>query len=143
MSEIGKRLGQRVRQLRTQRVDRLTQVELSGRAGISVSFLSMIERGERVAHLKTCAALADALDVLLAELFSGVDQEPSRPSDLAKPLSDFCRSRRLSSRDIERLLGMARAMFNEKPDRQGRNFALRHPQLNPGGAYRCTDRTST
>jgi DNA-binding XRE family transcriptional regulator len=143
MSEIGKLLGQRVRELRTQRAERLTQEELARRAGISVSFLSMIERGERVAHLKTFAALADALDVLLAELFSGVDQEPSSASDLARPLSNFCRSRRLSSRDIERLLGMARAMFNEKPDRKGRDFAPRHLQPNPEGAYRCTDRKST
>ncbi len=112
MSEIGKRLGQRIRELRTQRAERWTQEDLAERARISVSFLSMIERGERVAHVETLASLADALDVPLSELFSGIDREPSGPPDLLRPLSDFCRSRRLNSRDVEKLLGVARAMFN-------------------------------
>ena len=72
---------------------------------------SMIERGERVAHVKTLAALADALDVPLSELFAGIDKKPSSPPDLLRPLSDFCRSRRLSSQDVEKLLEVARAMF--------------------------------
>jgi hypothetical protein len=74
----------------------------------------MIERGERVAHVETLASLADALEVPLSELFSGIDNEPSSSPDLLRPLSDFCRSRRLSSRDVEKLLGVARAMFNGK-----------------------------
>ncbi len=114
MSEIGKRLGQRIRELRTERAERWTQEELAQRARISVSFLSMIERGERVAHVNTLAALADALDVSLSELFSGIDKKPSRPPDLPRPLSDFCRSRRLSSQDVDKLLGVARAMFSRK-----------------------------
>ena len=60
MSELGKRIGQRIRELRTQRPERWTQEELAERAQISVSFLSMIERGERVAHVETLAALANA-----------------------------------------------------------------------------------
>ncbi len=114
MSEIGKRLGQRIRELRTQRAERWTQERLAHQARISVSFLSMIERGERVAHVKTLAALADALDVPLSELFSGIDKKPSSPPDLLRPLSDFCRSRRLSSQDVEKLLEVARAMFTRK-----------------------------
>jgi hypothetical protein len=74
----------------------------------------MIERGERVAHVETLAALAEALDVPLAELFSGIDGAMSGPPDLLRPLSDFCRSRRLNARDVEKLLGVARAMFNAK-----------------------------
>ncbi len=85
---------------------------MAQRARISVSFLSMLERGERVAHVNTLAALADALDVPLSELFSGIDKKPSSPPDLLWPLADFCRSRRLSSQDVEKLLGVARAMFN-------------------------------
>jgi transcriptional regulator with XRE-family HTH domain len=111
MSEIGEELGHRIRELRTQRAEGWTQEELAQEARISVSFLSMIERGERVAHVKTLAALADALDVPLSELFSGIDR-PSSPPDLLRPLSDFCRSRRLSPQDVEKLLGVARAMFS-------------------------------
>ena len=62
--------------------------------------------------METLASLADALDVPLAELFSGIDREPSGPPDLMRPLNDFCRTRRLNSRDVEKLLGVARAMFN-------------------------------
>ena len=114
MSEIGKRLGQRIRELRTQRAERWTLERLAQQARISVSFLSMIERGDRVAHVKTLAALADALDVPLSELFSGIDKKPSSPPDLLRPLSDFCRSRRLSSQDVEKLLEVVTAMFTGK-----------------------------
>src|SRR5262249_25027656 len=69
LSELGKRIGRRIRELRTQRPERWTQEDLAERAKISVSFLSMIERGKRVAHVETLAALADSLGVSLAELF--------------------------------------------------------------------------
>src|SRR3954465_11505487 len=72
-SEIGKRIGHRIRELRTQRPERWTQEDLAERARISVSFLSMIERGERVAHVETLASLAESLGVTLSELFSGAD----------------------------------------------------------------------
>ncbi len=111
MSDIGKRIGQRIRELRTQRPERWTQEDLAERAKISVSFLSMIERGERVAHVETLAALAQSLGVSLAELFAGTDSEPHETDDLLRPLSDFARARRLTSRDVEKLLGVARAMF--------------------------------
>jgi transcriptional regulator with XRE-family HTH domain len=114
MSELGEQLGHRIRELRIQRAEGWTQEELAQKARISVSFLSMIERGERVGHVKTLAALADALDVPLSEFFSGIDDRPKSPPDLLRPLSDFCRSRRLSSQDVEKLLAVARAMFGGK-----------------------------
>ena len=112
MSDIGKRIGRRIRDLRTQRQDRWTQEDLAERAKISVSFLSMIERGERVAHLETLAALASALGVSLGELFAGTEQSPAQTEDLLRPLSDFARARGLTSRDVDRLLGVARVMFS-------------------------------
>ncbi|MGQ0507250.1 MAG: helix-turn-helix domain-containing protein [Myxococcaceae bacterium] len=111
MSDIGKRIGQRIRELRTQRPERWTQEDLAERAKISVSFLSMIERGERVAHVETFAALAEALGVSLAELFSGTESEPNETAELLRPLWEFARARQLTSRDVEKLLGVARAMF--------------------------------
>ncbi|MFZ5471989.1 MAG: helix-turn-helix domain-containing protein [Myxococcota bacterium] len=114
MSDLGKRLGRRIRELRTQRSERWTQEDLAEHARISVSFLSMIERGERVAHVDTLAAIARALNVSLAELFAGTD-EPSGERDVAGPLVDFVRARRLTARDVERLLGVARAMFSSAP----------------------------
>jgi transcriptional regulator with XRE-family HTH domain len=112
VSDLGKRIGQRIRDLRTQRPERWTQEELAERAQISVSFLSMIERGERVAHLETLAALASALGVSLGELFAGTEQPTNQTEDLMRPLSEFARARGLTSRDVERLLGVARAMFS-------------------------------
>jgi transcriptional regulator with XRE-family HTH domain len=113
VSAIGKVLGQRIRELRTQRREEWTQQELAKRARISVSFLSMIERGERVPHVETLAALADALEVPLSELFSGIGKNPTDSGpEMLRPLSDFFRARRLSSRDVDKLLGVARAMFN-------------------------------
>ena len=68
---IVKEVGHRIRQLRLSRTGaRMTQEDLSERAHISVSFLSMIERGERAPHIETLAQIAEALEVELAELFS-------------------------------------------------------------------------
>jgi transcriptional regulator with XRE-family HTH domain len=111
LSEIGKTIGQRIRELRTQRTERWTQEDLAERARISVSFLSMIERGERVAHVETLASLADALGVTLAELFVAPAGRPADQQEILRPLSEFVRSRHLDSRDVEKLLGVARAMF--------------------------------
>src|SRR5438105_6535104 len=61
-ASVVKDVGRRIRQLRTSRSARMTQEDLSERARISVSFLSMIERGERSPHLETLASIAGALD---------------------------------------------------------------------------------
>jgi transcriptional regulator with XRE-family HTH domain len=112
VSEIGKQLGRRIRDLRTHRAERWTQEELAQRAHISVSFLSMIERGERIPHVETLAELAAALGVTLSELFSGTDQGHHESEDLLRPLEEFIRARGLTARDVEKLLGVARALFN-------------------------------
>jgi transcriptional regulator with XRE-family HTH domain len=111
LSDLGKRIGRRIRELRTQRPERWTQEDLAERAKISVSFLSMIERGERVAHVETLAALAGALGVSLAELFVEPAPTATEGEELLRPISEFVRSRQLDSRDVEKLLGVARAMF--------------------------------
>ena len=112
MSDLGKRLGQRIRELRTQRPERWTQEDLAERARISVSFLSMIERGERVAHVETLEDLAAALGVSLAELFAGAEAAKAEATEVVRPLCDFARARGLTTRDVEKLLGVARAMFS-------------------------------
>jgi transcriptional regulator with XRE-family HTH domain len=112
VSEIGKRVGQRIRELRTQRPGRWTQEELAEKAKISVSFLSMIERGERVPHLETLESLASSLQVSLGDLFLDPSVDPEDPGELLRPLRDFVRARNLGARDVEKLLGVARAMFS-------------------------------
>ena len=108
-------IGERIRKLRlATREPRLTQGKLAEQAQISVSFLSMIERGERSAHVDTLAKLAEALDIPLAELFLN-EQQPARGQQAAlAPLADFVRRERLTRRDVERLLNVARALFDKR-----------------------------
>ena len=112
MSELGKRIGQRIRELRTERPERWTQEELADRAKISVSFLSMIERGERVAHVETLESLARSLGVRLSDLFVEPAEEAQGVEDLLRPLADLVRSRNLGLRDVEKLVSVARALFD-------------------------------
>lgn len=49
---------------------KMTQKELSGRVGVSLSFLGLIERGERKASLETIVAIANELGVGLNYLFA-------------------------------------------------------------------------
>jgi transcriptional regulator with XRE-family HTH domain len=88
----------------------MTQEDLSERARISVSFLSMIERGERSPHLETLAALAEALEVRIADLFQD-DSEREDVDAIYRPLLDACRKYNLGKRDVDRLVSMVRNMF--------------------------------
>lgn len=75
MSELGKRLGQRIRELRTQGAKRWSQQDLARRARITPSYLSMIERGQRTPNLDTLTIVAKALGVPVAELFVGWEKK--------------------------------------------------------------------
>ncbi len=103
-------VGRRIRQLRVSRSVRMTQEDLSERARISVSFLSMIERGERSPHLETLAAIAEALEVRMADLFLD-DREGANAEPIYRPLIDACRKHNLGKRDVERLVSVVRTMF--------------------------------
>ena len=108
---VVKEVGKKIRLLRVTRSGpRMTQEELAANAGISVSFLSMIERGERAPHLDTLAKLATALQVPITELFS-FDSDPDKVDALYRPLIEFCRRQTMSKRDIDRLVGVARCIF--------------------------------
>lgn len=67
-SQLREKFGNRVRLLRNERG--LTQEQLAERAGISVDFLSLIERGKNSPSFENLDELADALNVTVAELFS-------------------------------------------------------------------------
>jgi len=113
VSDIGKRIGERIRDLRNHQAQPWTQKELASKARVSVSYLSMMERGQRVPPMHTLAALAQALDVPVADLLSGIDRWPEDSTEVARPLSDFIQRRHLGPRDVERLLYVARLMFNQ------------------------------
>jgi transcriptional regulator with XRE-family HTH domain len=64
-------VGSRVRSLRRSR--RLTLREIAGRAGLSESFLSQLERGQTGATVQSLQRIAAALGVEVSDLFSADD----------------------------------------------------------------------
>lgn len=68
ISQLREKFGQRVRSLRIE--GGLTQEQLAERAGISVDFLSLIERGRNSPSFENLDELAGALEVSVAELFN-------------------------------------------------------------------------
>ncbi len=122
--DVVKQLGKRIRELRTSahRQKRMTQEDLAELADISVSFLSMIERGERAPHIETLASIAGALEVELHELFTftgkvehkhgSISSSAGDEADPAvKALADFARRHSLTKREADKLLGVAKTMF--------------------------------
>jgi transcriptional regulator with XRE-family HTH domain len=101
-------LARRIRALRERRG--LTQEDFAARCGISVSFASLLERGERSPSYETLVQVAGALGVPLAELFQVEEDEAAG----AHRLVEFVRTRRLGREDVERLLAVAVAMFGER-----------------------------
>jgi transcriptional regulator with XRE-family HTH domain len=71
-SLLREKFGNRVRLLRGGRG--FTQEQLAERAGISVDFLSLIERGKNSPSFDNLDDLADALGVAVAELFSFTEE---------------------------------------------------------------------
>ncbi len=67
MHTIHRQFGYRVRKLREAKG--LSQEELAFKAGVHRTYLGGIERGERNPSLKNIAAIAEALDIDLSELF--------------------------------------------------------------------------
>ena len=111
-STVVKDVGRKIRQLRLSRIGpKLTQEDLSERARISVSFLSMIERGERSPHLETLAKIAVALEVPLGDLFREPAAGDQPPEAMFKPLLEACRRTNLGKRDLERLVQVVKSMF--------------------------------
>jgi len=108
-STIGSQLGQRIRVLRE--ALSFTQEELAKKASIGVSYLSMIERGQRMPHLETLVRIAAALGISLSELFIKAHE----PSADHLPLLAYLGTLRLDRTDVDVLLRVAKAMFDGKP----------------------------
>jgi len=113
-STVRSQLGHRIRDLRQALA--FTQEELAEKAGISDSFLSMIESARRVPHLKTLSALSKALGTTLSQLFLGLNGPRGEDEQTQSlPLIRYLGTLRLSPGDVETLLLVARAMFKGAP----------------------------
>lgn len=100
-------LARRIRALRERRS--LTQEDFAARCGISVSFASLLERGERSPSYETLLQVAAALELPLWELFRLDDAEDAG----AHRLVSLVRTRGLGRADVDRLLAVAEVMFSE------------------------------
>ncbi len=104
-----RQLARRVRSLREDR--RLTQEEFARRAGISVSFASLLERGERSPSFETLFTVATALGVPVHELFRDRGDEGEADPSHAR-LLEFARTARLTRGQIDRFVAVGKAMFD-------------------------------
>lgn len=69
--ELGRRLlGHRLRDTRVRTA--LTLSEAAGRAGLSLSYLSDVERGRTLPSLSALLGLADAYGLLVSDLLDGI-----------------------------------------------------------------------
>jgi transcriptional regulator with XRE-family HTH domain len=81
------------------------------RSGLSVSYLSDIERGRTIPTLNTLEAIADALEISVVDLLSGVDfagemTDASLPPGLAELKNDPEYSEEITDEWIETLSGI-------------------------------------
>jgi transcriptional regulator with XRE-family HTH domain len=113
--ELLQALARRLRALRERQG--LTQEDFAARCGISVSFASLLERGERSPSYETLVQISDALEISLADLF----REPGEAAGYDDPyyvkLLELARRRRLTRAQVDRLVAVAEAMFNEAGER--------------------------
>jgi len=71
---VDREIGAGLRRIRRQR--KLSLEDVSGRTGLSIGFLSQVERGLSSPTLRVLTSLGDALGVALADLFVSVEQNP-------------------------------------------------------------------
>lgn len=106
------RLAARIRALREMRG--LTQDEFAARCHISVSFASLLERGERSPSYETLVQVADALDMPLSELFRPVGE--STPEDpYHGRLVEVAQKLKLNHEQVDRLVAVAKALYSPLP----------------------------
>src|SRR5690349_24340768 len=70
------RIGERIRYLRQQQ--RLSLNTLSQQSGVSLSMISLVERGEKQSTLVVAAKIAQALGTTLSELLRDATEQPQR-----------------------------------------------------------------
>lgn len=107
-------LAQRIRSLRERQG--LTQEDFAAQCGISVSFASLLERGARSPSYETLLQISTALRIGLSDLFRDAPAEPYDDPYFAR-LVEFARSRRLTRAQVDRLLAVGAAMFEDKSGR--------------------------
>ena len=112
VAEIGERIGERIRELRLQQGQPWSQRTLAVKARISLSYVSLIERGRRIPPIHTLAVIAEALNVPVTALLSGLEPGPNINSEVARPLTTFIQHRGLGPHEVQSLVRVAKLMFD-------------------------------
>ncbi len=110
MKNFYKLLGLRVRAERKKLG--LTQEELAEKVGITGNFIGHIERGNKKASLDTLIKLADALEILIGNLFTEVKYEPKKEDLLLKKLVSTVRDKESSDKKL--ILKLAKLVLKKK-----------------------------
>lgn len=108
-------LARKIRQLRER--EGLTQEEFASRTGISVSFASLLERGERSPSYETLVAIADTLQLSLSDLFRDTvtDGAPGFDDPYFARLTETARRLKLTRVQVDKLVGVAEVLFAPTP----------------------------
>ncbi|MCL2626629.1 MAG: helix-turn-helix domain-containing protein [Cystobacterineae bacterium] len=106
-------LAKRVRVLRESMG--ITQDEMAARCGITIGFVSLLERGERSPSYETLWRISKALDVPISELFFEDGLEKSEAYALDRLLR-FAKMGELTAEQVERFIAVGHAMFGLYPD---------------------------
>ena len=114
MSEIAKQLGQRIRELRTER--HMSQEELSFKAGISPAHLGQIERALKNPTIDTVAKIAAALDIPVTTLFT-MDSvsAPDQNATIGKINAQLLSMSEEEQKDILRIIRIFRGYQRKNP----------------------------
>lgn len=107
-----KKLGERIRKERL--TLGITQEVLSEQAGISVSFLGQVERGERKPSLETVVNIANSLGVTVDFLLSDSYQTGPRP--LVDELTFLIRE--TPEKDIKTVIEVTKTILRERKKRK-------------------------
>lgn len=114
-------LSRRIREARERRG--LTQEEFAVRCGISVSFASLLERGERSPSYETLVDVAETLEMSLSALLGDSPEKVAQDPYLAR-LTDFAQAARLTHAQVDRLVAVGHAMFGLEFSRAQRTISL-------------------
>ena len=101
-------IGERIKQARKNK--KMTQDELSEKMGVSIAFLSRIERGTSQINLKRLSQICNILDVSEGEILNGVSSNSSSylDSEFSKILKDC------SSDQVKLIYDIAKVIASKK-----------------------------
>jgi transcriptional regulator with XRE-family HTH domain len=118
MEKVARNIGNRIRALRARSNPPLTQEQLAAQAHISVSFLSLIERGQRTPHLETLQRICQVLGVTLATLFDRIDEEsPAQATNTGaelESLNTLVTRYNLNAQQVSKLVEVAQHLFADR-----------------------------